>query len=727
MLVIGAITACFTGLIALVQFDIKRVVAYSTLSQLGYMMVAQGASAYAAGMFHLTTHAFFKALLFLAAGSVIIALHHEQDMRRMGGLAKVPAIHLLDIAGRLPGADRVPGFRRLLLERCADRGRGPVRIAGAGFAEFCIVLGVFVTSLYTFRMFFLVFHGQERMDAEARSHLREPPWVVWLPLVLLAIPSAIVGWFATGPMVFGSFFGDSLFVRPEHDVLARLGEEWHGPFSFLVHGFQGLVLYLALGGAVLAWFLYLRRPDLPDQLREQFGALYRLLENKYYADWLAERVIPAAGRATGSLFWRVGDVTLIDGGLVNGSARVVGWGSALIRRLQTGFLYHYAFAMVIALALLAGWLLISAGRKLTVPEFGLLSVLIWLPILGGVLLLFVGNRLGSGHRWLALALAVLTFMLSLPLYAGFDGSTADMQFVERIPWIPAFRVEYFLGIDGLSIPLILLTTFLTPIVVIAGWEVVKLRPVQYFAAFLILEGLMIGVFSALDGLLFYVFWEAMLVPMFIIIGVWGGERRVYATVKFFLYTFLGSVFMLLALIYLYLQTGNYSILGFHSVPLSMAEQLPIFLAFLFAFAVKVPMWPVHTWLPDAHVEAPTGGSVILAAVLLKMGGYGFVRFSLPITPDASQTLALLMIGLSLMAVVYIGFVALAQQDMKKLIAYSSIAHMGFVTLGFFPGVGHPGPHRRCRRHRHGHHRRYGADGVARVCVGRAVPVRRCAL
>ncbi len=316
------------------------------------------------------------------------------------------------------------------------------------------------------------------------------------------------------------------------------------------------------------------------------------------------------------------------------------------------------------------------------PEFGLLSVLIWLPIVGGALMLVIGDRLG-GYRWFALALAVLTFVLSLPLYAGFDSSTADMQFVERIPWIPAFRVEYFLGIDGLSMPLILLTTFLTPIVVIAGWEVVKLRPVQYFAAFLILEGLMIGVFAALDGLLFYVFWEAMLVPMFLIIGVWGGERRVYATVKFFLYTFLGSVFMLLALIYLYLQTGSYNILGFHSVPLSMAEQIPIFLAFLFAFAVKVPMWPVHTWLPDAHVEAPTGGSVILAAVLLKMGGYGFVRFSLPITPDASQTLALLMIALSLMAVVYIGFVALAQQDMKKLIAYSSIAHMGFVTLGFF--------------------------------------------
>ncbi|UCG73456.1 MAG: NADH-quinone oxidoreductase subunit M [Chromatiales bacterium] len=316
------------------------------------------------------------------------------------------------------------------------------------------------------------------------------------------------------------------------------------------------------------------------------------------------------------------------------------------------------------------------------PEFGLLSVLIWLPILGGTVMLIIGERSG-GSQWFALALSVFTFVLSVPLYAGFDSGTADMQFVERIPWIPAFRVEYFLGIDGLSMPLILLTTFLTPIVVLAGWEVVKLRPVQYFAAFLILEGLMIGVFSALDGLLFYVFWEAMLVPMFLIIGVWGGERRVYATIKFFLYTFLGSVFMLLALIYLYLQTGSYNILAFHAVPLSMAEQIPIFLAFLFAFAVKVPMWPVHTWLPDAHVEAPTGGSVILAAILLKMGGYGFVRFSLPITPDASQTLALLMIALSLMAVVYIGFVALAQQDMKKLIAYSSIAHMGFVTLGFF--------------------------------------------
>jgi NADH-quinone oxidoreductase subunit M len=318
---------------------------------------------------------------------------------------------------------------------------------------------------------------------------------------------------------------------------------------------------------------------------------------------------------------------------------------------------------------------------------GLLSVLIWLPILGGLVVLISGrSTYGNAlrvDRWLALVFSVSIFALSVPLYTGFDSATSAMQFVERLPWITSFNVEYFLGVDGISMPLILLTTFLTPLIVIAGWEVIKKQPAQYFAAFLILEGCMIGVFAAVDALLFYVFWEAMLIPMFLIIGVWGGERRVYATIKFFLYTFLGSVFMLIALIYLYLQAGSYSILDFHALPLNLNQQIFIFLAFLFAFAVKVPMWPVHTWLPDAHVEAPTGGSVILAAVLLKMGGYGFIRFSLPITPDASHSLDILMISLSLAAVVYIGFVALVQQDLKKLIAYSSIAHMGFVTLGFF--------------------------------------------
>jgi NADH-quinone oxidoreductase subunit M len=258
-----------------------------------------------------------------------------------------------------------------------------------------------------------------------------------------------------------------------------------------------------------------------------------------------------------------------------------------------------------------------------------------------------------------------------------------MQFQEQVPWIAAFKASYHLGVDGISMPLIILSTFITVLVILAGWEVIKTRTSQYMAAFLVMEGLMNGVFAALDGVLFYVFWEAMLIPMFLIIGVWGGPRRVYATIKFFLYTFLGSVFMLVALIYMYLQADSFSILDFHRLPLGMTEQVLIFLAFLIAFAVKVPMWPVHTWLPDAHVEAPTGGSVILAAIMLKIGGYGFLRFSLPITPDASHELVWLIILMSLVAVVYIGFVALVQEDMKKLIAYSSIAHMGFVTLGIF--------------------------------------------
>jgi len=265
----------------------------------------------------------------------------------------------------------------------------------------------------------------------------------------------------------------------------------------------------------------------------------------------------------------------------------------------------------------------------------------------------------------------------------FDVSTAEMQFVEHAPWITLFDIYYYLGVDGISMPLILLTTFITIFVVLAGWEVIQYKPAKYMAAFLIMEGVMVGVFAALDAMLFYVFWEAMLIPMFLIIGIWGGPNRVYATIKFFLYTFFGSVFMLVALIYLYLQAESMQILAFHEVKLGLTAQIYIFIAFLLAFAVKVPMWPVHTWLPDAHVEAPTGGSVILAAIMLKIGGYGFLRFSLPITPNASAHLDWLIITMSLIAVVYIGFVALVQKDMKKLIAYSSIAHMGFVTLGFF--------------------------------------------
>ncbi|HEY5774811.1 MAG TPA: NADH-quinone oxidoreductase subunit M [Xanthomonadales bacterium] len=313
----------------------------------------------------------------------------------------------------------------------------------------------------------------------------------------------------------------------------------------------------------------------------------------------------------------------------------------------------------------------------------LLSILIWLPMLGAVAVMVAGDQRPAMAKGLALLISALTFLMGLPLFFSFDTSTAAMQFVENRPWIEAFNINYHLGVDGFSAPLILLTMLFGVLVVIAGWRSIQKNVNQYMAAFLVMEGLMIGVFAALDALLFYVFFEAMLIPMFLVIGIWGGPRRVYATIKFFLYTFLGSVFMLIGLIYLYIQSGTWEILAWHELPIGLTAQKWLFLGFLAAFAVKIPMFPVHTWLPDAHVEAPTGGSVILAAIMLKIGGYGFIRFSLPITPDASAALDWLVIGLSLIAVVYIGFVALAQQDMKKLIAYSSISHMGFVTLGLF--------------------------------------------
>ncbi|MBS0309550.1 MAG: NADH-quinone oxidoreductase subunit M [Proteobacteria bacterium] len=313
-----------------------------------------------------------------------------------------------------------------------------------------------------------------------------------------------------------------------------------------------------------------------------------------------------------------------------------------------------------------------------------LSLAIWFPIAFGLFILALGRDDNPGVvRAMSLVGSIASFLVTLPIIQNFDNAAHGMQFVEKFSWIERFHVQYSLGIDGLSLWFVPLTAFITILVVIAGWEVIEKRVAQYMGAFLILSGLMIGVFCALDGVLFYVFFEATLIPMFIIIGVWGGANRVYAAIKFFLYTFLGSLLMLVALIYLYFKSGSFDILVWHTQRLDMTAQTLIFLAFLMAFAVKVPMWPVHTWLPDAHVEAPTGGSVVLAAIMLKLGGYGFLRFSLPITPDASHELSGLIITLSLIAVIYIGLVALVQADMKKLVAYSSIAHMGFVTLGFF--------------------------------------------
>ncbi len=318
-------------------------------------------------------------------------------------------------------------------------------------------------------------------------------------------------------------------------------------------------------------------------------------------------------------------------------------------------------------------------------DIPLLSLAIWVPIIGGLLVLATGSdRNAPLARMLALAVAVAGFVVTIPLYTGFDVGTSAMQFVELQSWVPRFNINYHLGVDGISVLFVLLNAFITIIVVAAGWQVIQTKVAQYMAAFLIMSGLMNGIFSALDAVLFYVFFEASLIPLYLIIGIWGGANRVYAAIKFFLYTLFGSLLMLIALLYLFMQSGgSFSILDWHQLPLPIEPQILIFLAFLIAFGVKVPMWPVHTWLPDAHVEAPTGGSVVLAAIALKLGAYGFLRFSLPIVPDEANELAPLVITLSLIAVVYIGFVALVQADMKKLVAYSSISHMGFVTLGFF--------------------------------------------
>jgi NADH-quinone oxidoreductase subunit L len=359
IVVIGATTALFMGLLGLVNNDIKRVIAYSTLSQLGYMTAALGAGAYGAGIFHLTTHAFFKALLFLAAGSVIIAMHHEQDMRRMGGLRKyMPVTYWTCLVGSLAliGFPGLSGFfsKDIIIESLRESAT-----EGAGYAYWCALIGVFVTALYSFRLVFMTFHGRERMDEHTREHLHESPWVVTLPLVALAVPSIAIGWLTVGPVVFGDFFAGAIAQAPD-GPLAVLGEEFHGPAAFVAHAFGSPAIWLALAGVAAAWYLYLRRPELPDRIAARFSRLYRLLVNKYYFDWFNENVVATGVRNFGASLWRRGDETVIDGWIVNGSARAIGTLAAVVRHVQSGYLYHYAFAMIIGLSLLLGWLLLRS-------------------------------------------------------------------------------------------------------------------------------------------------------------------------------------------------------------------------------------------------------------------------------------------------------------------------------------------------------------------------------
>jgi NADH-quinone oxidoreductase subunit L len=355
VITIGAITAFFTGLLGIVQQDIKRVIAYSTLSQLGYMTVALGASAYAAGIFHLMTHAFFKALLFLAAGSVIIAMHHEQDIRKMGGLRKyLPITYWTSVIGTL-ALIGFPGFSGFFSKDALIEAVHASETPGHMLAYWAVLIGVFITSLYSFRLLFVVFHGKERMDHHTQEHLHETPWVVTGPLIALAIPSVIIGYLTIGPVLFGDWFDGAIFVLDEHNPLHEVGEEFHGPLGFILHGFMGPAVYLAALGALTAWFLYLKRPDLPARWLEQFSGLHRLLMNKYYFDWFNENVLARGSRALGDLLWRAGDQAIIDGALVNGSAKTVGVLSGVLRRIQTGYLYNYAFAMIIGLAALVGW------------------------------------------------------------------------------------------------------------------------------------------------------------------------------------------------------------------------------------------------------------------------------------------------------------------------------------------------------------------------------------
>src|SRR6185437_15712365 len=573
VLVIGATTALFTGLIGIVQNDIKRVIAYSTLSQLGYMTVALGVSMYSGAVFHLMTHAFFKALLFLGAGSVIIAMHHEQDMRYMGGLRKYMPITWITMWVGSLALVAVPFTSGFYSKDAIIEAVGLSHRWGAHYAYFCVMAGALVTGLYTFRQMYLTFHGKERFTVvEHHGHghddhghhepgvlahaPKESPWVVTLPLVLLAIPSLLVGLFTVGPVLFGNWFGGAIRVEEANNVLAELGQEFHGSLAMALHGFTQLPFLLVLVAFVSCTYIYLFNPALAGRIKSALKPLWIVLDRKYWVDNVYFALFARGGVSLGRLFWKAGDTVVIDDIMVNGSVSMIHRIAAMMRRLQSGYLYHYAFAMILGLILLLGgyWLFGSglAGPVLA-GQYGkqalmfnhLLSLLIWLPVVGSIPVLLAGSARPNLARWVSLLVAVLTFVVSLFLLLQYKPDAGGMPLTESYLWIASWGVHYGLAVDGISVALILMTTFVGILVIAGAWQVIQDKPHQYMAAMLMLEGLLIGVFCATDALLFYALFEAILIPMFILIGVWGGPRRVYATLKFFIYTFFGSVFMLI--------------------------------------------------------------------------------------------------------------------------------------------------------------------------------------
>ena len=597
--VTGGVTAIFAATIALTQNDIKRVVAYSTVSQLGYMMMACGLGAYTAGMYHLLTHGAFKALLFLACGSVIIALHHEQDIRRMGGLKdKLPITYWTFVIGSLAlaGFPLTAGFfsKDEILISAWSAGPLGKTIAVVGLAT------AFLTAFYSFRLVFVAFWGPSRLDPKQSRHIHEPSATMTVPLIVLAVLSIATGYLGI-PGFLTPVLPGPPGLTPAHEGVAA----W---------GIMGIATLMGLGGIALAYVFYVLKPVLPDRLAQQWNSLYAGSLNKWYVDELYDAAFVRPTVEAANDLWRWFDVRVIDGA-VNGFAEAVALWSRTLRVIQTGEVQHYALAMALgAVVILGVYLLLCSTAQpdillnnTVIPH--LLTLLIFLPLMGVIVMAFFKDETTIKH--LAFWTASLEFLLSLLLYWWFDPTTSRMQFGEVIQWITNPSIRYALGIDGISLWLILLTTLLMPICVIASWTAIRTRVRAFMSALLVMETAMVGVFCALDVVLFYVFWEMMLIPMYLIIGVWGGPNRIYAAIKFFLYTLAGSVLLLIAIIVLYMQGGHtFDMLALSRVQYDPTLQAWLFWAFFAAFAVKVPMLPFHTWLPDAHVEAPTAGSVL---------------------------------------------------------------------------------------------------------------------